>query len=73
MEIMAEFTDGLDKDLKHMRESMAEGARATNLYFEGMKTHLGDLRVEVQSSVEAMSTDITVRQQHRFMDVTNCH
>jgi hypothetical protein len=66
MQIMTEFADDLEKDLKNIREDMTERTRATDLYFDGMKTHLGDLRSDIQHSVREMSNDITVRQLHLF-------
>jgi hypothetical protein len=57
---MNEFAEGLDIDLNHIRENIAENRRTTDSYFGGIKTHLGDMRIEVQGMIKAMSNDITV-------------
>lgn len=47
-------------DLNRIRENMAEDRRTTDSYFGGIKTHLGDMRIEVKGIIKAMSNDITV-------------
>jgi hypothetical protein len=60
MQIMDQFAEDLNTDLKRLKETMAEHRRDTDSYFGGVKTHLGELRAEVQGAMKSMSTDITV-------------
>ena len=61
---MNEFAENLDRDLNHIKKSMAEHRQTTDSYFRGLKTYLGDLGVELRGVMAAMSSDITVRYCH---------
>jgi hypothetical protein len=54
---MAEFADGLDHDLRKIKEDMAEHAQSADSYFEGVKAHADHLKVKLQNSMEAITTD----------------
>jgi len=61
---LAEFTDGLEDDLKSIKYSMAEHARNADSYFEGVKIHAENLKIKLQESVEAFSGDFKVSALH---------
>lgn len=54
---MAEFADGLDHDLRKIKEDMAEHARSAGSYFEGVKAHADHLKIKLQNSMEVIITD----------------
>jgi hypothetical protein len=58
---MAEFATGLENDLQAIKDSMAEHARSTNAYFDGVKSHSEQLKAKILHSVELISTDFRVR------------
>ena len=57
---MAEFADGLDEDLRIIKENMAEHARSAASYFQGVKSYAENVTAIVQHSIEAISTDFSV-------------
>lgn len=57
---MAEFANGLNDDLKVIRENMAEHARSANSYFEGVKSHTEQLKTKILHSVEVITADFMV-------------
>jgi hypothetical protein len=57
---MGEFADGLEHDLQKIKEHMAEHARSTDAYFEGMKSQADHMKSRLQNSMEALSTEFKV-------------
>ncbi|KAH8601289.1 hypothetical protein B0O99DRAFT_736507 [Bisporella sp. PMI_857] len=56
-QIMAEFADGLDEDLRSIKQKMSDQAHATDSYFEGMKSQAEHLKNKIQVSIDSISTD----------------
>jgi len=59
-QIMADFADGLDRDLKFIKQTMSNHTRATDSYFEGVKSHADQLKIKLQASMDSMSKDLKV-------------
>lgn len=57
---MAEFADGLNDYLQKSKENMADHARSVDSYFESVKSHADHLRVKLQHSMKAVTTDFKV-------------
>jgi hypothetical protein len=60
IKIMNEFAEGLVVDLEKVKRNLTKHRHVTDSYFEGVKSHLGDLKTEVQSTMRAMSHEMTV-------------
>jgi hypothetical protein len=57
---MADFSSGLNQELKDMMVNMEAHAREADSYFEGFKSQVEHMRTKVQASFETVSTDIKV-------------
>jgi len=57
---MAEFADGLDEELRNIKQTMSDHARAADSYFDGLKSHADQLKTKLQNSMEMMSKDFKV-------------
>ena len=60
VQIMADFSSGLNMELKDMMANMEAHAREADSYFEGFKSQMEHMRTKVQASFETVSTDIKV-------------
>lgn len=54
---MAEFSNGLEEDLKNIKASLEEHARSAESYFDGVKLHADNIKIKLQDSVESLSSD----------------
>lgn len=57
---MADLADGMESDIKNMKERMEENSRAADLYFDGFMRHADHLKGKFQGTFEAISKDFTV-------------
>lgn len=57
---MAEFSEGLEVDLLHVKQAMSEHTQAMNSYFDGVMSHAELLKVKVQGSFEVFSDEFQV-------------
>ena len=64
--LMAEFTEGLELDLEHAKQSMRAHAREMGAYFDDALSQAGQLRAKMQGTMEAFSDEIQVNFLPRF-------
>lgn len=64
---MAVLTEGLEMDLEDIKKRMEENTRAMESSFESALHHAEILKVNVQETVEVLSTEVQVR--HPFLVV----
>jgi len=57
---MADFSIGLNQELKDMMANMEAQAHEADSYFEGFKNQMEQMKSKAQASFESVSTDIKV-------------
>ena len=58
--IIAEFSQGVELELRKIKETMEEQTRATDSYFEGMMKQAQHLKANLQDTLETLSDDVMV-------------
>ena len=58
---MAEFADGLDEDLRIIKQKMVEHTHAAESYFDGVKNQAEILKTKIRGSMDSISADFKVR------------
>lgn len=57
---MKDLADGMESELRNLKESMAEHARATGSYFEGVMAHAEHMKSKFHGTFESLSNDVLV-------------